>query len=143
MHMKTKRCSVNFFLPILMAILGIGSMLSAQPAEAAYVITLDQVGPNVVATGSGTLDLSSLIFVDVIQVPASMEPSQGVIWVGPSPYTFVSVYNGLVAGALFGPGFTTFADAGTGDKVGTDSLSLEVPAGYISGAPLSSTSTYD
>ena len=41
----------------------IGSSLSAPPAQAAYIVDLTQEGSNVVATGSGTLDVSDLTFV--------------------------------------------------------------------------------
>ena len=40
----------------------IGSGLSAPPAQAAYIVTLAQVGSNVVATGSGTIDTAGLSF---------------------------------------------------------------------------------
>jgi hypothetical protein len=38
----------------------IGGGVSAQPAQAAYTVTLEQMGSNVVATGSGTIDLTGL-----------------------------------------------------------------------------------
>jgi hypothetical protein len=35
---------------------------SLRPAQAGYVVTLQEVGPNVVATGSGAIDLTGLTF---------------------------------------------------------------------------------
>jgi hypothetical protein len=41
----------------------IGGGVSAPSAQAGYVVTLAQVGSNVVATGSGPIDLTGLSFV--------------------------------------------------------------------------------
>jgi hypothetical protein len=49
------------------------------PAQAAYVVTLQQVGANVVATGSGTIDLAGLTFVGLGLDGGSMVPGHGVI----------------------------------------------------------------
>ena len=38
----------------------IGSALSAPPAQAGYIVTLTQQGSDVVASGSGAIDLTSL-----------------------------------------------------------------------------------
>ena len=35
-------------------------LIAGSPAQARYVVTLQEVGPNVVATGSGTIDLTGL-----------------------------------------------------------------------------------
>lgn len=46
------------------ALAALGVSLGAVPkAEAAYIVTMEQVGSNVVATGSGSIDLTSLSFV--------------------------------------------------------------------------------
>ena len=54
--------SLKFFKPALATTLTIvlGWLLSVRPAEAGYTVTLQQVGPDVVATGSGVLDLTGL-----------------------------------------------------------------------------------
>jgi hypothetical protein len=44
----------------LSATLPLGSSLISSPAQAAYVVTLEEVGGNVVATGSGAIDLTGL-----------------------------------------------------------------------------------
>ena len=55
--------SLKFFKPALATTLGIvlGWLLSVRPAEAGYTVTLQQVGPDIVATGSGAIDLTGLI----------------------------------------------------------------------------------
>ena len=56
--------SLEFFKPTLATALAIvmAWLLSVRPAQAGYVVTLQQVGPDVVATGSGTIDLTGLSF---------------------------------------------------------------------------------
>ena len=55
---------LEFFKPILAITLAIvlAWLLSVRPAQAGYIVTLQQVGPNVVATGSGAIDLTGLTF---------------------------------------------------------------------------------
>jgi hypothetical protein len=57
--------SLKFFKPDLATTLGIvlAWLLSVRPAEAGYTVTLQQVGPDVVATGSGAIDLTGLSIV--------------------------------------------------------------------------------
>jgi hypothetical protein len=43
-----------------LAALGLG-LTGVSKADAAFVMTLEQVGPNVVATGSGSFDLADLV----------------------------------------------------------------------------------
>ena len=45
------------------------------PASASLIITIDQVGPDVVATGSGSLNTAELQFVGNISQTAEMFPS--------------------------------------------------------------------
>ncbi len=56
--------SLDFFKPTLATTLAIvlGWLLSVRPAQAGYTVTLQQVGPDVVATGSGVINLQGLIF---------------------------------------------------------------------------------
>src|SRR5438477_2188893 len=61
---EQKMKSLEFFKPTLATALAIvmAWLLSVRPAQAGYVVTLQQVGPDVVATGSGTIDLTGLSF---------------------------------------------------------------------------------
>ena len=56
--------SLKFFKPTLATTLAIviAWLLSVRPAQAGYIVTLQQVGPDVVATGSGAIDLTGLTF---------------------------------------------------------------------------------
>ena len=42
------------------ALVAVTSLFSGQPAQAGYIVTLQQVGPDVVATGRGPIDLTGL-----------------------------------------------------------------------------------
>src|SRR5437764_11923395 len=57
--------SLRFFKPTLATTLAIvlAWLLSVRPAQAGYTVTLQQVGPDVVATGSGPIDLTGLTFL--------------------------------------------------------------------------------
>jgi hypothetical protein len=120
-----------------------GCGLSAPSAQAGYVLTLTQQGSNVIASGSGALDLTGLSLNsagDTVQ--AGMNPAFALINTGPTSATTVDLYNGITGPTSFGSGFFTPASNGSGDAVaiqGFDDI-LIVPGGYVSGS-LSDTAT--
>jgi hypothetical protein len=123
------------------------------PAQAGYMVTLEQVGSNVVATGSGTINLTALNFTEPASTSSILEPGGATISTGangqPGVGTAIDIYglgSGLISGPKsFGSEPNTLANSGTGDMVGIDGLngSLAVPDGYVSGNSLSDTATYD
>jgi PEP-CTERM motif len=125
--------------------------LIAPSAEAGYVVDLTQQGPNVVATGSGPIDLSDLTLVDDSGNASSnpeMTPNGGDdpfnmdFLTGPSR-SAIDIYEGLTGPASFGNGTGAGADSGSGDFVGmTGAVQLYVPHGYVSDSPLSDSATY-
>jgi hypothetical protein len=120
----------------------IGVGVLAPPAQAAYVITLAQVGPNVVATGSGTIDLAGLFFTGSGTTLGSfVRPSSSAIRTGVAGDA--DGYAGATPPSNFGSGLSTFASSGSGDNVEADDIFIGVPAGYVSGAALSDSATYD
>src|SRR6476469_4374121 len=84
-------------------------MLFAVPtARGAYTITIDQVGPNVVATGTGSLNYLPLHLVSVSATAnSSVTPNQGVAVVGP---TNASTANSALFTGVSGP--TSFGTGG-------------------------------
>src|SRR5207244_13295348 len=54
--------SLQFFKPTLATTLAIvlAWLLSVRPAQAGFIVTRQQVGPDVVTTGSGAIDLTGL-----------------------------------------------------------------------------------
>jgi hypothetical protein len=122
----------------------VGSGLSAPPAQAAYIVTLAQVGSNVVSTGSGTIDLAGLSFFGSDDTAtALMDPGGGAIVTGPASPEAADIYTGSAGPASFGSGSLTLASSGSGDTVAIDVNLLFVPPGYVSGSPLSDNSTFD
>jgi hypothetical protein len=115
-------------------------------AQAVYFVTLEQIGPNIVATGHGSLDLTALVNPTTTSpIAAQIFPNacqpvcSSIVVVGPSiPGEPATSYFGL-AGSALGTGlFASFADSGTGPLVGFNAATgvLLVPVGYVSGTPL-------
>jgi hypothetical protein len=79
-----------------------------------------------------------------------MAPFEGILDTGPTSFTLVDEYQGAITGPTsFGSGIFTAANSGSGDMVGISNGSVfgqpivTVPSGYVSGAALSDTATYD
>jgi hypothetical protein len=136
--MKTKLLGLIAFMVLLDATT---TAANASP----YVVTLEQVGSNVVATGSGEIDVTGLTFATVSSAEAAtIAPSIGFIDTGPSA-AIVEGYTGFTGPASFGSGGQTLASSSSGDNVEifvAEAL-LYVPLGYVSGNALSDTATYD
>jgi hypothetical protein len=118
----------------------------AGPAKAGYVVDLTQQGANVIATGSGPIDLSGLTFSSPALSFAAISPNIAEITTGPTAFTETDLYTGFSGPLNFGAGsITRDASSGSGGSVGIDGgllHELAVPQGYVSGAALSDTSTY-
>jgi hypothetical protein len=123
----------------------LGSGLLASPAQAGYVVILEEVDKDVVATGGGTIDTAGLSpFLNALP-KSRVDPSSALIITGPADLTSADSYRGIIGPTSFGSGDDRTANSGSGDLVGIDGtfLVLLVPDGYDSGDPLSNTATYD
>ena len=116
--------------------------MASAPATAGYIVTLKEVGSDVVATGSGPIDLTDLTSAGGTSSQPALRPLEGIIITGTSGS--LDAYTGFTGPNSFGSGTTRVADSGSGDLVGiADVISaLLVPEGYDSGDPLSNTATY-
>ena len=126
-----------------------GSLVSVQPAQA-YTVTLQQMGSDVVATGSGAINLTGLTFASGgFSVSGGMGPSIANLIVADG--TGLSRYTGFSGPSSFGPGTTIVSDSSdSGDSVGIIGAGgffpgpgIFLPAGYVSGTGLSDSSTYN
>ena len=145
--------SLEFLKPTLATTLAIvlAWLLSVRPAQAGYTVTLQQVGPDVVATGSGPINLNGLTFYQSSSQNPAISPSGGFasIYTGPTSSS-VDLYGAPNGPTSFGMHFASSASSGSGDMVGIvagyyvgDYLSLlSVPTGYVSGTALSDSATY-
>jgi hypothetical protein len=95
----------------------IGSGLSA-PAQAGYIVALTQQGSNVVAAGSGTLDLTDLTFGAFTTAGAGMEPAGADITTGPRDAADVAASMASLDQRASGPVPTPFSLLATAARHG-------------------------
>ena len=126
---------------------------AAPGAQAGYMVTLEEVGQSVVATGSGAIDVTGLTLVHGFVVPRLYSPG-GYISIGGSDglAEFSDIYTSNVASGTFIAGPASFGSDGPpsdslnniGNPVGIYGIAPELllPAGYVSDSALSDTATF-
>jgi hypothetical protein len=121
----------------------IGFGLCAPPAQAAYTLTIQQVGADVTATGAGSINFDALVFYGDEVGTSLVSASGGAIIVGPTTPTDDAFYSGITGPDIaFGPGDEFLADSGSGGIVGlgtfdeTNGGVVAVPQDYVSGRAL-------
>lgn len=131
------------YLRIVVGLVFAGSIFLRAQADAAVVITMEQQGNNVVATGSGSIDLADLSVYnpDYVQSISEVEANIDRIFLNSGA---VTTYLGSSGPANFGSGNESFAASSSGNAFGLSSTGIiAVPYGYNSGTPLSATATWD
>jgi hypothetical protein len=104
-------------------------------------MTFQQVGPDVVETGSGTINLSALSAGGKENDDALVYPSISVTIGG--AYGQDKFYGSISGPSSFGSGAEVNASSSSGDLIGVAAnAAVILPHGYVSGAALSNTSTY-
>ena len=154
-HLKKLIGSSSSRLALLLIALVFACLGIRQSAQAGYIVTLQQVGPNVVATGSGAINLTGLTFSQSSSLNPGLRPHiLGVyggtfILTGPTSSS-VNSYLGGTGPTSFGALFAgvSFASSGSGDMVGISvdywgDVHIIVPTGYVSGTFLSDSATYN
>jgi hypothetical protein len=135
-----KRATKSLFLVV------IASALGSARSEAEIIISVAQVGSNVVATGTGSINLAALTFEESGNQAQGMNPGAALIAEGtpPNPNP-VDIYRGFTGPTDFGTinAFVS-ASSGTGDQFSIAGLvgNITVPQGYTSDSPLTATDTY-
>ncbi len=115
-------------------------------ADAAVTINLTQVGSDVVATATGTLDLAGLTSLSSFALDKSVRGNFAYIGLGTA--SSVTGYSGLTGPASFGTGATFINDSSTSgtsfaiNGSGFAQPRVFVPIGYVSGSAISSTATF-
>src|SRR5262245_19657144 len=97
-----------------------------------YFATMEQVGPDVVATGSGNIDLTGLTFLfPTGGLPALIVPNEPAFRIGLGLFSQHDLYEGtgtITGPTSFGPGSTTkFPDSSSGSLVGLQDNSPHIP----------------
>jgi hypothetical protein len=133
--------------------------LACPSAYAVYYIDFQQVGADVVATGSGSIHLDGFAFGGTGTGGTTRNfvyPSFAAIGIGASPNqdlygddpTPENPDGRIIGDGYYGTGLRTLSTSNTGDAVqfhfnlGFGSSVFFVPAGYVSDAPLSGSSTW-
>lgn len=123
------------------ATLGMG-VFYAPVARAAFVLKIEEVGPDVVATGSGSIDLADLSLDESGSITPYLASGEAIVLTGDSD-AFVG-YSGPTGPGNFGDEGSFPVSSGSGDFVGISGAfgELAVPPAYISGNPLSSSAVW-
>ena len=116
-------------------------------SRAEFNISVQEVGADVVVTGSGSANLSALTLVSRQSYDAIIFPSGPGLLVGAAGMQAADDYQSIFGPGSFGTGGFAMATSGSGQRFGLNALSptqllLNVPRDYVSGTALSSTSTY-
>jgi hypothetical protein len=118
-------------------------MYGGKAANASVVFTLEQVGPDVIATGTGMINTVGLTLVGSFSAPDQVAPAFGALLIGQG--AAYDAYVGMTGPSGFGPGSQTTASSATGDYVGFQEIGggfVLVPIGYVSGDPISGNATF-
>src|SRR2546423_325057 len=119
------------------------SLFSVWTAEA-YTVTLQQMGANVVANGSGPINLTGLTFL-MQGIAGAVIKAANPAFILTGATVGVDIYEGITGATSFGSGGIFFPTISSGDLVGIriSDMTLGVPHGYVSGAALSDSMTFN
>ncbi len=111
---------------------------------ASVIIDIGQVGSDVVANASGTLNLAGLSAQYQQTRHAQLVPNAGAAFFGPASGTPVLFYYGMTGPTNFGAAGVINASTGSGTLFGVNGTAgaLYVLDGYASGSLLSATSSW-
>ena len=131
-------------LPLTLFGIAVTSLFSVRPAQA-YSVRLKEVGANVVANGSGAINLTGLTFItSVDDANPGIDAGLGLIATGPFATT-VDAYQGFTGPTDFGSGSGFSPNTASGDFVEISGVGLQlfVRLNYVSGAALSDSMTFN
>jgi hypothetical protein len=109
-------------------------------ADAAVVIDIFQSGDNVLATDTGSVDLTDLSYLFSGGTVPFVFPTSGVIALGEG---LGDEYVTVIGPASFGTGGFAAASSSSGGLFEVGLGGLAVPLGYVSGTSLSGSATFD
>jgi hypothetical protein len=129
---------------LLAAALLVGATAAANAST--FTMTLEQVGSNVVETGSGSFDLTGLTLPAGSPTPPQqsyIQPNVGVLFI--DSFAEGQTYQSVTGPATFGVGGLGYVSSSGGNVVGINGGAgyIYVPFGYHSGTPLSNTATWN
>jgi hypothetical protein len=119
--------------------------IASVSAQEKFVVNFEQDGRDVVATGSGTLDLTDLKLTTIGRTyTPTVQPDVGIFISGQEGGVLEELFTGVSSRVRFGTGHFGQPTTSSGDRVGVDPTfsTLIVPIDYASGSALSNQSTY-
>ncbi|MEY3205157.1 MAG: hypothetical protein RLZZ21_1488 [Planctomycetota bacterium] len=131
-------------LALILAMLGVACMLSSAHAENVRIV-FDQVGANVIVTGSGSLtDLDGLTFSFNSNSSSLINPAPPGPSVRVGATASANFYFGdcVVTGSLGSTNLTSYATSGNGPIFGYTGSFVALPFSYSLGTQLTSTATW-
>jgi hypothetical protein len=152
---NTSSSSARPYIPITPTVLLVCFLVcqfTPSRVAAGVVIDIEQTGGNVVANLSGTLDTSGLTFVGGATSGGDLiNPDIAAITIAAPGGTALDYYRGFTGPATWGSGSSALnTSTTTGNPLGIygntsiyGNAALFLPRGYISGATLSATATWD
>ncbi|MEJ5125849.1 IPTL-CTERM sorting domain-containing protein [Comamonas sp. MYb21] len=127
-------------------LIGLGLSAVAAHASATYTIFLTEVGTDVVASASGTVDTTGMTAVaaniDCTGTNLGAIVTTGTLCMG-SGRSGIMLASAITNPQAFGPGtVVSMGDSGSGDPVYFSANTLYLPANYVSGSTLVGSNTY-
>ena len=123
----------------------VSATADAQASSLGYVVTIEQTGSNVVATGSGEIDTTGLDGSTSSGTAFPfIGPNTSYIYMGTGEYEGIGV--SITGPSNFGSGSFNEASSSGGDPAGIHPSAAQTvyfPNGYISGSALSDGATWD
>jgi hypothetical protein len=135
----------TYFRVVVLAAAACGFAGAVRSAQAAFIITVQQSGTNVVMTGTGTINTAGLGSPTPYNNGASVYAPAAFLTGGPVTNTTCNQFSTGISGPTsFGStgGFID-ADSGSGNLVGIYGSKLYLPSGYVTNTALAFTDTYD
>lgn len=133
---------------LMRGILGAAALVACISSHAAYTINISQVGLDVIASGSGSINTSGLPLVASATYPL-VHGNMALLYIGGAPPggSAIEVSSGgsVVGPTSFGTSLFIYSDAASGRLVGIIGAEqkLFVPPGYVSGTLMSSSATWN
>jgi len=120
---------------------------AARPADASVIVNISQAGSDVVATFSGSINLTALTSRGQFMLIGGIDPALAIFASGNGVQGSVDGYSGFTGPASWGSGGGTVLTSNTGslfDVSGPDVAGgfLLVPHLYVSGSALSGSTTF-
>jgi VPDSG-CTERM motif len=131
-------------LPLTLFAIAVTSLFSVRPVQG-FTITMEQMGSNVVANGSGAINLTGLSFMGPGSLGPGINPFIAYLVTGQTGSG--SAYGGFTGPTTFGAPLFTSPNTSSGDFVGFSGSTtfpvLLVPQGYVSNTALSNSMTFN